>query len=144
MHNNRNADCRQRHLYRWAGGNRNQEIRPEAFRRQSPQSKTIQKGSSWLAARLKQDTQRPLEACLTYVTSCTLPGFLPGAASGELSISAMKGTAAKILVPWPGLESTENLPWTRFTRSCILTRPNPRFFFASSTSKPAPASRTTS
>ncbi len=42
MHNNRNADCRQRHLYRWAGGNRNQEIRHEAFRRQSPHSKPTQ------------------------------------------------------------------------------------------------------
>ena len=42
MHNNCNADCRQRHLYRWAGGNRNQEIRHEAFRRQSPHSKPTQ------------------------------------------------------------------------------------------------------
>ena len=46
MHNHRNADCRQRHLYRWPGGNRNQKIRREAFRRSSLHSKPIQ-GCTW-------------------------------------------------------------------------------------------------
>jgi hypothetical protein len=92
MRNNRNADCRQRHLYRWAGGNRNQEVRHEAFRRQSPHSKPIQGVEAG-------HPNIPFGDCSTHVTSCTLPGFLLDAASGELSISAMKGTAAKILVP---------------------------------------------
>jgi hypothetical protein len=49
-----------------------------------------------------------------------------------------------ILVPCGGFDSTEKLPCTRCIRFCILSSPNHRFFFASSTSKPAPASLTTS
>ena len=91
MHNNRNADCRQRHLYRWPGGNRNQEIRREAFRRQSPHSKPTQGVDA---------VPRSIIWCLLHLCHFLhATGFLLGAASGELSTSAMKGTAAKILVP---------------------------------------------
>ena len=64
--------------------------------------------------------------------------------SRDHSFSAINGTTAMILVPSPRLDSTEKVPCTRCIRSCILSSPNPRFFFASSTSKPAPASLTTS
>jgi hypothetical protein len=82
--------------------------------------------------------------CSTHATFCGLPAVLRGASSEGLSSSTIKGTAARIIVPLPGFDSTEKLPWTKFIRSCILTRPNPELFFASSTSKPAPASCTTS
>jgi len=58
--------------------------------------------------------------------------------------STESGTTANTWVPFPGFDSTANLPCTRCARSCILIIPSPRLFFASSTSKPAPASITSS
>ena len=75
---------------------------------------------------------------VTLVVSVTFPS------SGGRSSPGTNGTVAMILVPCHGFDSTENLPCKRCIRSCILSRPSPFLLFASSTSKPVPASLTTS
>jgi hypothetical protein len=71
---------------------------------------------------------------------------LPMASAREADrrFSPATGMMARIRVPFPGFDSTYRLPCTRWTRSCMLTRPNPRLRFATTTSKPRPESLTAS
>src|SRR5215472_16699151 len=53
----------------------------------------------------------------------------------EAALAGETGTPAMILVPIPDRDSMWNLPCTKCTRSCMLTRPKPRLFLTSSTLK---------
>src|SRR5258705_376922 len=58
------------------------------------------------------------------------------------SLPALNGTRALMVVPRLGCDTIEKVPFTSFTRSCMLIRPKPGLLLAASPSKPTPESRT--
>jgi hypothetical protein len=60
------------------------------------------------------------------------------------SLPELRGKRAWIVVPRWGCDSIKNVPFSSFSRSCMLMRPSPRLSFAASLSKPAPESLTVS